>query len=836
MTHRFGEVGPALKQAGWDIIPIKGRTKGPQEAGWQHGFTSERIAAFAANGYASGNTGLNAKNYPGLDIDVSDKTAVRAIIELARSVLGPAPVRVGSAPKALLMYGTAEPFKKVKVYLTAPDGSTKGPDGKDLAVEFLGDGQQYVIYGEHPDGFEYRWPQGGGPLDSEVWDLTYITLADVQRFVDALPAALPQGWSIRSQSAVAASGPGADAFATYRAPLEGWGIERVREEVMAHLDLEMDYDSWVRVGQALHHQFDGADEAFELWDETFQGSSKYTNPEYGHARWRSFKAQRPGGNGPVTLAALLAMTKEARAAQAAAAVIDSATTHRAAIEAAADEAAVRDAAQRIALDAGLDRLARDTLAGIIQQRLQTINGVKPRIEVVRALVTLAHGGAAHSEAPDWLQPWVYVTGSAKFFNRTSKEVLTREAFDAAHNRLMPTDADGNRPSAARVACEEWAIPTVYETMYLPSAGDLFTIDGREYANLYRPDTVPGSVVDPAASAVLQQHIDLLVPNPTYRKTLLQWMAWVARNPGLKVLWAILIKGVEGDGKSILGSMLGQAMGYANVGIISPDTLSNSSFNDWAAGRCVNVIEELKLQGHNRHDVVNKIKPLVTNERIELHGKGKAATTVVNTTNYMAFSNHSDAIPLDEHDRRLFVLFTPWRDIAGMHAAIAELGLAVDQYWDRLWDVVKNRPDAVRGFLDSVDLSDFDPKSRAPATTFKAAVVAAADMDDAEAIAKFHIEEGAHGVSKTILSSACLTKLLAERDQPITLHTTRVRRLLESLGFEQVPGLLKWKGWPHRVWVRVTGLEVTGLGVGATPADLRAALDLTAVSGVEDFLQ
>lgn len=517
--------------------------------------------------------------------------------------------------------------------------------------------------------------------------------------------------------------------------------------------------------------------------------------------------------------------------------VDATASHRAAIEAAADDIAVREVAQRVALDSALDRLARDTLAGIIQNRLKDITGVKPRIDTVRAMVTLGRTGpSAQPSAPDWVKPWCYVTSSAKFFNRDTKEVMTREAFDAAHCRLLPPDEEGNRPSAARTACDDWEIPTVYELMYLPSAGDLYSIDGREYANLYRPDTVPSASVDQAAFTVLQRHIDLLVPNAEYRAKLVQWMAWVVRNPGKKVLWAVLVKGVEGDGKSILGSMMGQAMGFANVGIISPDTLAGSNFNDWAVGRCVNVIEELKLQGHNRHDVYNKIKPLITNERIELHGKGKAATTAVNTTNYLAFSNHADAIPLDQHDRRQFVLFTPWQNIEELHTAIAGLGLSVEAYWDALWEVVKNRPDAVRGFFEAIDLTGFDPNSRAPYTTFKGAVVAAGDLDDAEAIAKAIIEQGALGVSKAVVSSACLTRALSALNPPVVLHTTRVRKLMESMGFAPVEKLVWWKSAPHKVWMPTLMCDLMSDLTSVEASKVRALLDLTDQEAVEDFLQ
>lgn len=834
MSHTFGTVGPALHRAGWPVIPVKAKTKRPLETAWQQGFSGERIDAFAANGYAGGNTGLLAKNLPGVDIDVSDKGVAKILFELALAKLGPAPVRVGSAPKCLLMYSTSAPFSKMKLFLTGPDGD-RGPDGKEYAVEILGDGQQYLIYGEHPDGFQYRWPRGGDPLTRDVWDLTDIDAGAGQAFFDAIPGVLPPGWSVRSTSAPASSGgsAGADAFEAYRTALEGWGLDRVRDEVMVHLDLEMDYDSWVRVGQALYHQFDGADEAFELWDSTFQGSSKYTSADYGHARWRSFKAQRASGRGPVTLASLLADTKDARGAVKQEQAVDAVATHRAAIQAATTELTVREICARIASDGAVDALSRDTLVGVVQLKLRDINGVKPTKRSVEALVAMTRvARTGPSLGPEWVLPWCYVAGEARFFNRGTKELITREAFDASFGRLMEPADDGAIPQASRLACDAWEIPVVYERMYLPSAGELFTLDGREYANDYRPESEPLGVVDLNVNAVLMRHVELLIPDATYRALFLQWAAWVVRNPGKKVLWAILVKGVEGDGKSVFGSMIAQAMGHINVGIISPETMAGSNFNDWAKGRCVNVLEEIKIPGH-RHDVYNKIKPLITNPRIEIHGKGKASTTVINTTNYIGFTNHDDALPLDDKDRRHFVLFTPWRDIGGLHDAVEGLGLTVDEYWDQLWDPIKNRPDAVRGFFDAIDISTFNPNSRAPATTFKRDLVAAGDFDDAEGHARFWVEEGCYGVGKTVVSSNCLTRALANMDPPIKIHTSRVRKVLTSMGFAQYPHVLKWKGSSHRVWAQAGATS----GVTSVSTDwLRAELDKTDLGGAEDFLK
>ena len=822
---RFADIGPTLHRAGWAIVPIKPMTKKCVEPRWQHGFTDDQVAKFAANGYAGGSVGLLASRNPGVDIDVTDETCAAAIEAFALKRLGAAPVRVGSWPKRLLMYGTSTPFSKLKVYLTGPSGP-KGLDGKDYAVEILGDGQQYLIYGQHTDGFEYRWPNGGGPNDCDVWDLTQVTREDAVSFLDDLAQCLPPGWSIREAASTALVND--DAFANYKPPLDGWDLDRVVAEVLPHLDADSGYEDWLKVGQALHHQGDGGMDWMATWDEWSQHSGKYSEGLC-EAKWSSFTAGR--SKGAVTLATLLLKTKDARKE----AVVNAADTHRAAVTVVPDEKGLREIAQRIALDGSLDRVAKDMLASAIQAKFNELTGSRPTIAAVRGLLGMGKKrlSITSTNGPSWLQGWCYSTSLAKFFHLNSKEIITREAFDAAYCRNMPIDPDGNVPSAARTACDVWHIPTVYNLMYMPSAGDLFSVDGREYANLYRPDSAPGSVLDAAANVVLARHVELIIPDPEYRRLFMEWAAWIVRNPGLKVLWAVFLKGVEGDGKSVLGNMMAQAMGYENVGIISPETLAGSNFNDWAVGRCVNVIEELKMQGHNRHDVYNKIKPLITNPRIEVHGKGKASMTAVNTVNYIGFSNHIDALPLDDKDRRQFVLFTPWKDIAGLHERIKALGLTVEQYWDQLWDVVKNRPDAVRGFFDAVDLSAFNPHGRAPDSTFKSQVVMSNDADDAEAFAKYFIENGCLGVSSQVVSSACLTKALLQMDPPVVLHSTRVRKLLSGLGFSPSVRVIKWKGAAHRVWV--TGGQVTGEVTGSNPDKIRGLLDATVPDPSLDFL-
>ncbi|TPS34475.1 phage/plasmid primase, P4 family [Acinetobacter baumannii] len=69
-----------------------------------------------------------------------------------------------------------------------------------------------------------------------------------------------------------------------------------------------DYQTWLKAGMALHHEFDGSSDALALWDEWSQGSCKYEGYDVCQEKWSTF-----GNNGhnPVTARWLLKYGGEA---------------------------------------------------------------------------------------------------------------------------------------------------------------------------------------------------------------------------------------------------------------------------------------------------------------------------------------------------------------------------------------------------------------------------------------------------------------------------------------------------------------------------------------------
>lgn len=77
---------------------------------------------------------------------------------------------------------------------------------------------------------------------------------------------------------------------TLQAP-QGVAADRIRG-MLSRLDPDMDYNEWVKVGMALHHEAEGEDWGLALWDEWSAKGSKYQGEDNLHPHWRSFGSNR----------------------------------------------------------------------------------------------------------------------------------------------------------------------------------------------------------------------------------------------------------------------------------------------------------------------------------------------------------------------------------------------------------------------------------------------------------------------------------------------------------------------------------------------------------------
>lgn len=593
-------------------------------------------------------------------------------------------------------------------------------------------------------------------------------------------------------------------------------------EYLSKLNPGMGYQDWLHVGMAVHHETKGSESGFQLWNRWSQGASNYDSESGCREKWVSFGKYH--GGRITTFKSVIKQANEA-AAREAFTVRDEFIAR---VRECDNEYLLRmNICPEISKDVRLDDLARESLAGILKAKLKglgtaiTLPQARKLVAAPRAMRNQEDGGA-----PEWLDGWVYVTDDDKFYHSRTERRTSKQSFDAMFNRHMPRVGGVGTAvvkSASAAATDDYQLKTVARMMYLPWAnaeGDgTFELDGIDYVNTFRKASVP-SAVDQLSDAgeqavqVLLRHLGLLCSGrQPVIDFVLDWMAFCVQNPGQKIRHAILIKGIEGDGKSLLGKVMQACMGQANVKIISSKVLG-TDFSDWAHGACVGVIEEIRMVGHNRYDIYDGIKPNITNDVIAVHPKGKAERNVLNTMNYMAFTNHNDALPISDTDRRWTCIFSSWSNREQMEAALAELAGSSRQYWDELHEAIESqRGELRRYFLDRKIGAGFVANGNALDTDEKDAMRRMTASPEEELVRDI-IEQGGLGIGRSVLSVPCLRDAALLADADVSLNSVVINRILNKLGWVKHKRV-KWKGAPHSVWTR-----------GQVHSSIQDALDAT----------
>lgn len=238
----------------------------------------------------------------------------------------------------------------------------------------------------------------------------------------------------------------------------------------------------------------------------------------------------------------------------------------------------------------------------------------------------------------------------------------------------------DEPWKAATRSTLWRIPTVDKMRFLPSlpTGEIVRDElGRTAANTYLPariDMTEGDVT------LFLAHMARVIPDEGDRRILFDWMAHVVKYPGHKIPWAPLIQSVEGVGKNVLKHVLSHAVGgtYLYQPKAAELAASGAKFNGWMRNRLVILVDEIKTDG--KTDLIETLKPLISEEMIEMENKGVDQEMADNLAHWIFFTNHRDAIPKTANDRRYAVFFSPLQSeedliVQGMD----------DEYFRRLYD-------------------------------------------------------------------------------------------------------------------------------------------------------
>ncbi|UCI30514.1 DUF5906 domain-containing protein [Mesorhizobium sp. B4-1-4] len=204
----------------------------------------------------------------------------------------------------------------------------------------------------------------------------------------------------------------------------------------------------------------------------------------------------------------------------------------------------------------------------------------------------------------------------------------------------------------------WTVPKVDGTCFRPDlpTGEI-TGDGlgRSYLNTYVPARIETLAGDPTP---FLRHLALVLPNADDQRILIEFLAHNARYPGHKIPWAPVIQSVEGVGKNVFKHVIRHVIDKQYFYQPKAKQLndSGSKFNGWMDSKLFFLVDEIKVD--ERRDMVETLKPFVTETELEIEGKGANQRMADTPSNWMFFSNHKDAIPINANARRFAIFFSP----------------------------------------------------------------------------------------------------------------------------------------------------------------------------------
>jgi hypothetical protein len=574
-----------------------------------------------------------------------------------------------------------------------------------------------------------------------------------------------------------------------RPRMEGVNPEDIRPALQV-IDPDCAMKRWVEIGMALKHQF--GDEGYALWDDwSARGKAKYPGSDATRRRWDSFSGQT-SNRVPVTLRTVLRIAEESgwdnklAGENVYSRTVDWITSSTRSTEELLDHAAGRISA----ISPLIGPLKQAALVGTLARTLKNrgIQGVTATslTQVVKDNISES---TKPTQPPTWASGVVFVTASNLFYRYVDNRKLKPEVVDLIYRSPDPE----KRP-------REWLIhdaniKVVENLRYDPETkARVVMYDGVPFCNTYRP-TYPAPDY-----GQLQEVLDFFgahadhVFTSQWSRTMFDFGAYLVQHPGKKIRWAPLVQSGVGAGKGLWAGLLTRALGFSNVQRLSAEHVLEATYNSWASGYQLTVMDEVYNVGANSHRTMSKLKPSISDDFVSVRSLYEPVQTVPNIMNFLMFTNYHNSLAVHDSDRRYFVIKSPLQTKDDI------LALGGPAYFEHAYKLLSSHAAGIRALFESWPISkDFPADGRAPITPFLHELAAATASPLAAAV-QDALDDRPHALLQPDLLSLPVLRahLPAERLSHFT--DQGLASVLREKGFVSA-GRHSFDGVRHALWVR-----------------------------------
>lgn len=312
-------------------------------------------------------------------------------------------------------------------------------------------------------------------------------------------------------------------------------------------------------------------------------------------------------------------------------------------------------------------------------------------------------------------------------------------------------------------------------------GEIVHSGGLSQVNIYWPVETPRLQGD---LTPFMTHLRKLLPNERDQVILLSYMAACVQHKGRKFQWAPLIQGVEGNGKTLFTRCVAFAIGQRYTHWPKASQVAKN-FNAWMYGMLFIGVEDVYVP-NSQEDILEELKPMITNDRLEIEKKGVDQITLGVCCNFMMNCNNKAALRKTANDRRLGPFYTAQQSKEDL-----ERDGMRGEYFPKLYDWLNNGGyEIVNEFLHTYKIPDeFNPAHGhiAPITSSTDEAISHG-LGRAEQEIREAIEMELSGFRGGWVSSMALDKLLEEKNLANRIPPNKRRDLMINLGYDWHPSL------------------------------------------------
>jgi hypothetical protein len=467
--------------------------------------------------------------------------------------------------------------------------------GDKQHIEVLAAGQQVVALGDHETtGKPYTWKYGD-PVNTPIDKLTLITEKDIDALFAYFYSIVPASWVAKGTNTQDLKPGVQDVNPFSQAPLNI--TEDDLERALSRISAD-EYDTWIKVGMALHHQFDGSREGFAIWDEWSSSSDSYQEVAT-KIHWGSFSTEKH--DRPLTAAYILKV--------------------------------------------GRSREGKPTEGqlGLVSELPETID------DFIERYVYVAGGDlVCDMRRPASYPPYKMSELRNMLAGRrvTLTDKTGREKVVPIHSLWLC--------SRDRMHAEGYA--------YRPDKSRMFRDEGGySWLNSFHlPDSE--ETTEKGKLGTFFEHMNYILPDPVERAWFISWIAFNVQKPNTRCkVTPLHISLDQGTGRGWIVELMQSLLGFWNCTKTKMDVLSGvgsaGQYQDYLNNSLFCSVEEVK-ESDKRFSISDRIRDYLTENYLEVNVKFGSKNTQRVFTNFFFMSNHMDALVIPKEDRRIVVLSGP----------------------------------------------------------------------------------------------------------------------------------------------------------------------------------